>query len=195
MTGITPDHSADPGRHGGVSRIVVWGATGSGKTTLAAECARLLGLGHIELDAIHWLPDWVEKTTPEFRADVSAALTGHPGGWVCAGNYSKARDTILAEADIIVWLRPPLGVSFWRILKRGLRRAGHHESLWGTNYESIRKTFFSRDSLLIWSLFKGRHSGAKARRMRASVPPGIPLHELHTNRQVADFLAGLNEGS
>ena len=172
--------------------IVIWGPTGSGKTSLAAEIARRLGLVHIELDAIHWLPDWVEKPLDEFRADVIAALASHAGGWVCDGNYSKVRDIVLAEADMVVWLRPPLPVSFWRVLKRCVSRAVRRESLWETNYESFRKTFFSRDSLLVWSLVKGRHSGDRARRLRDSIPPGMPLHELRSHRQVEAFLVGLD---
>ena len=39
-------------------RIAVIGVTGSGKTTLAQNLAELLGLVHIELDAIHWGPNW-----------------------------------------------------------------------------------------------------------------------------------------
>ncbi|MEE8353946.1 MAG: hypothetical protein V3S10_05755, partial [Dehalococcoidales bacterium] len=83
-------------------------------------------------------------------------------------------------------------VSFWRILKRTFRRVLHRESLWGTNYESLRMSFFSRDSLLLYALTKGRHSGDKAQRMRDSIPPGMPLHELRSSRQVAAFLAGLS---
>lgn len=178
-------------RHDSVARIVIWGATGSGKTSLAAEIARRLGLAHVELDAINWLPGWVEKPTPEFRAEVAAALAAHAGGWVCDGNYRQVRDIVLAEADTVVWLRPPLRVSFWRILKRTFRRVLRRESLWGTNYESLRMSFFSRDSLLLYALTKGRHSGDKAQRMRDSIPPGMPLHELRSRRQVAAFLVEL----
>ena len=173
-------------------RIAVYGPTGSGKTSLAAEVARRLGLAHVELDAIFWLPDWEEKPVVEFRADVAATLAGHTGGWVCDGNYSRVRDIVLAEADMVVWLHLPLRVSFWRLLKRTVRRGLRRESLWGTNYESLRLSFFSRDSLLLYALTKGRHSGDKARRLRDSIPPGLPLHELRSSRQVAAFLADLD---
>ena len=92
-------------------RIVVYGQTGSGKSTVAARIARCLGVPHIELDAIHWLPGWAEKPLEEFRADVVAALNGCADGWVCDGNYSKVRDLVLAQADSVVWLRLPLRVT------------------------------------------------------------------------------------
>ncbi len=173
-------------------RIAVLGPTGSGKTSFSAEVARRLGLVHVELDAIFWLPDWVEKPPAEFRADVAAALASHPEGWVCDGNYAKVRDIVLAEADIVVWLRLPLRVTFWRILKRTVGRSLRRQRLWGTNYESWRLSFFSRDSLLLYSLTKGRHSGDKAKRLRDSIPSRMPLHELRSPRQVAAFLAGLD---
>ena len=37
-------------------RIVVIGSSCSGKTTLAKQIAGELGIQHIELDAIHWMP-------------------------------------------------------------------------------------------------------------------------------------------
>ncbi len=176
-------------------RIAVLGPTGSGKTSFSAEFARRLGLAHIELDAIHWLPDWMEKPLAEFRADVAAALASHPEGWVCDGNYAKVRDLVVAEAEMVVWLRLPLRVTFWRVFRRTVGRGLRRQRLWGTNYESWRLSFFSRDSLLLYSLTKGRHSGEKARRLRDSIPPGMPFHELRSGRQVAAFLAALDGDS
>lgn len=60
---------------GDFRRIVVVGNTGSGKTTLAGQLATLLGVPHVELDALHWWePNWVPPPVEEFRARVAAAL-------------------------------------------------------------------------------------------------------------------------
>ena len=72
------------GRH-----IVVYGPTGSGKTTVAAHLARRIGVPHIELDAVFWLPQWNQKPVEEFRADVSTLLSECTDGWVFDGNYSR----------------------------------------------------------------------------------------------------------
>ena len=191
MAEIVPGIESKSARHRSVGRIVVYGPTGSGKTTFAAEIARRLGLAHVELDAVFWLPDWVKKPPAEFRADVAVTLASHTAGWVCDGNYSMVRDIVLAEAEMVVWLHLPLRVTFWRLLKRAVGRSLRRQSLWGTNFESLRLSFFSRGSLLLYSLSKGRHSGAGARRLRDSIPPSIPLHELRSRRQIEAFLAGL----
>ena len=48
-------------------RVAVVGNSGSGKTTLAREIAERLGCEHIELDAIHHLPDWQPRDRAEMR--------------------------------------------------------------------------------------------------------------------------------
>ncbi len=73
-------------------RISVVGNTGSGKTTLAAELADMLGCPHIELDALHWGPDWTPQPVDIFRDRVRQATAGER--WVVDGNYSRVRDII-----------------------------------------------------------------------------------------------------
>ena len=82
--------------------IVVVGATGCGKSTLAERLARHLGLDFIELDGLFWKPGWVESSKAEFRARVDAA-TRAPG-WVLAGNYGMCRDIVWPRAEAVIWL-------------------------------------------------------------------------------------------
>lgn len=131
-----------------MQRIVVVGTTGSGKTTLAHQIADKLGTTRIELDAIHWLPDWQETPADEFRAKVVDTISAN-AQWVLDGNYSKVRDLIWAQADTIVWLDYPFVVNLWRLIVRSVRRAITHEELWSGNRESWRK-LFSSDSIIVW---------------------------------------------
>ena len=57
---------------------------------------------HIELDALHWGPNWKEAPTDVFRERVRLALQGD--AWVIDGNYGKVRDIIWSRAEAIVWL-------------------------------------------------------------------------------------------
>ena len=57
-------------------RIVVVGTSGSGKTTLAREVARRLALPHVEIDALHWGPNWTEPPVELFRQRAVRAIGG-----------------------------------------------------------------------------------------------------------------------
>ncbi len=138
-------------------RVIVIGATGSGKTTLARQLSQQLKLPHTELDSLYWLPNWEPSPLPEFREKVTAVSAGSI--WVLDGNYSRVRDIVWAKADTLIWLDYPLWLVLRRSLKRGIRRIRSQEKLWDTNnQETWRNLFFKRDSLLVW-LFKthGRH--------------------------------------
>ena len=131
-------------------RIVVIGTSGSGKTTLARRLADKLGIPHVEVDALYWGPNWTESTAEELRARVETALAGEC--WVVDGNYSRVRQFIWDQADTIVWLDYPLPVIMNRLIRRTTRRIVSQEELWAGNRETFRKTFLSKDSILLWAL-------------------------------------------
>lgn len=133
------------------SRIVVLGATGSGKTTFAEEIGQRLGLPHIELDALHWNANWTPADKQEFQSRIIRALVGEQ--WVVDGNYSVARDLIWSRATTLVWLDYSFPRTFWRLARRTVRRIATRETLWSDNRESVRSAFFSSDSIFFW-LFK-----------------------------------------
>lgn len=133
-----------------MQRITVVGTTGSGKTMLAHHLAQRLGVPHIELDALHWGPNWSEAPREVFRERVAAALAGD--AWVVDGNYGKVRDIVWSRAETIVWLDFPLSLILWRLLVRTVRRVFTREELWSGNRERIRTAFFSRESLFVWAL-------------------------------------------
>ena len=136
-----------------MSRIVIKGTSGVGKSTLGAELARRLGVTFIELDALHHGPNWSEPTAEEFTARVRAALDAAPDGWVIDGNYdSKLGETVLGVADTIVWLDFPLWVTFPRLWRRTIYRLRNNVELWNGNREAWRDHFASRQSLFIWSV-------------------------------------------
>lgn len=130
-------------------RISVVGTSGSGKTTLARQISQHLAIPHVELDALHWEPNWTEAPTEVFRKRVEQSLSGNR--WVVDGNYSKVRDVIWSRADTVVWLDYTLPVIMTRLLRRTWRRVVKQEKLWSGNQETWQQTF-SRDSILLWAL-------------------------------------------
>ena len=134
---------------GEAKRIAVIGTTGSGKTTLARQISKRLGIPHVELDALHWEPNWTEPPVEVFRKRVSQALCSD--AWVIDGNYSVARDIIWSRADSIVWLDYALPLILWRLVWRTVRRIITREELWNGNREHWQ-AIFGRDSLIAWAL-------------------------------------------
>lgn len=131
-------------------RVTVVGTTGSGKTTLARALAERLGVPHVELDALHWGPNWTAVPKEELRARVSAALAGD--GWVVDGNYRSVRDIVWARADTLVWLDYPLPLVMTRLARRTFGRAFRRERLWNDNRENLVTHFTRRDSLFLWAV-------------------------------------------
>jgi adenylate kinase family enzyme len=132
------------------SRVMVVGTSGSGKSTFSRRLSAKLGLKDIELDALFWGPDWTQTPQPEFRLKIERAMEDH-SGWVIHGNYSKVRDITWKKATTLVWLDYSRRVVFWRVFKRSVTRILTREPLWSGNTETFRKTFLSKDSILLWS--------------------------------------------
>ncbi len=134
-------------------KVVIYGPSGSGKSTLGAALADRLGLPWIELDPIfHARPNWNDLTTEEFRGRVVEELEAHPGGWIVDGNYSMVRDLILPHAETAIWLDLPFATIYRRLAMRTITRSFRGTELWNGNRESLRQTFTSRDSMLVWGL-------------------------------------------
>lgn len=57
-------------------RISVVGTTGSGKTMTARHISRCLKIPHMNLDALHWRPDWTPEPRQVSRARVADAVGG-----------------------------------------------------------------------------------------------------------------------
>jgi adenylate kinase family enzyme len=133
-----------------MNRVAVIGTSGSGKTTFARALAYKIGCHHIELDALHWEPNWVEAPTEVLKARVELATRSKC--WVADGNYSKVREIVWGRADTVVWLDFPFYIVLWRLTRRTLMRAFLRKELWSGNRENLRTQFFTRDSLFLWIL-------------------------------------------
>jgi adenylate kinase family enzyme len=140
-----------------VRRVAVMGGSCVGKTTVSRRLAALLGVPHIELDALHHDPRWQEAPADVLQARVRAALEESPDGWVVDGNYrSKLGTLVLERADTAVLLEPPFRLTFGRSLRRTIGRTITREELWNGNREQIR-FLFTRYWIPWWVLRTHRH--------------------------------------
>ncbi|MCI0799734.1 MAG: AAA family ATPase [Chloroflexi bacterium] len=165
-----------------LSGIVVIGSSCSGKTTLAKQIAGELGSQHIELDAIHWMPDWVRRPSEELRKLTAEAVA--QDRWVVDGNYLLVRDIVWVRATTVIWLDYSFPVVFFRALRRTLSRSLTGQELFSGNRESRAQAFFGKESVLQWVIttFHSRR-GEFQQIIRDDEFPGLKFVRLHSQRE------------
>jgi adenylate kinase family enzyme len=171
-------------------RIVVIGSSASGKTTLSARLGRALDIPHVELDAIHWGPNWTPAERDVFRHDIDGALSGEC--WVADGSYSVVRDIVWARADTLVWLDYPLSRVLWQLLRRTVGRVSRGDELWNGNRETWYGAFIAPDNLFRWTLSTHRRRQREYPRLFA-LPEYAHLRvvRLSSPHEMERWLAGI----
>ena len=130
-------------------RVLVAGASGAGKTTLARRIGAALDLPHTEIDGLHHGAGWVKR--PEFEADVDAFTARDR--WVTEWQYDSVRPLLAERADLLVWLDLPFPIVLARVVRRTVRRRVRREELWNGNYEAPLHTFFTDPEHVVrWSI-------------------------------------------
>jgi adenylate kinase family enzyme len=171
-------------------RVIVIGTSCCGKTTFSQRLAEVLEYPHVELDALYWRSNWVAKPADEFRRLVENAIS--PDCWIVDGNYGLIRNVLWPKATAVIWLNYNFSTVFLRALRRTLRRTILAEELYSRNRESLRRAFFSRDSILWWviSTFKRRQRGYREM-LETNQFPGLEWIELRRPGAAERFLQTL----
>ena len=175
-----------------LDRVIVVGAAGSGKTTLARELARILTQPHVEMDGLFWLPNWQVRPRDQFGSMVEAATAGDL--WVVDGNYGNIRETTSywTRATAVIWLNYRLLTSFRRALLRSLRCSIVGEPRFAGSRESLSRAFLSRNSILLWILTSHAERARQFSSLRAAGKyPQLEWIEFRKPRQAEDFLNAL----
>ncbi len=186
--------TADPNSSSSGRRLAIVGASGTGKTTLARELHRRLGVTHLELDAMFHQPGWTELEDDEFRRRVGAFIDEHES-WVIDGNYRRVQNTIFRRADTVVWLDLDRRTYMPSLVKRTLGRAITREELWNGNRERLADVISTDPgrSIIAWSWSKQREYRAKYERKQHD-PRWAHLTwiRLRTRLEVAEWLAAVD---
>jgi adenylate kinase family enzyme len=171
-------------------RILVYGVTGSGKTTLAGRIAERTGLPWHALDDLTWEPGWVAVPPEEQRRRVETVCAGEQ--WILDTAYSQWMDVPLARVELIVGLDYPRWLSLGRLIRRSLLRTVDRRVICNGNTESLRQ-LFSRDSIVVWHF---RSFTRKRTRIRAWAADrsGPAVVRLTSPRATRDWLTRLPPG-
>lgn len=102
-----------------MNRIALIGSGGAGKSTLAMDLGKKLGIEVWHLDAILWKPNWV-LTPREEQKRIQSQLV-EKKSWIIDGNYQSTLEIRLEAADTIIFLDMPRALCLYRVLKRRLR--------------------------------------------------------------------------
>ncbi|WP_239162645.1 AAA family ATPase [Paractinoplanes rishiriensis] len=142
------------------SRVLVYGVTGSGKTTLARQLGERLGVPWHPADDLAWEPGWVLVPNEVQRRRVAAICAGER--WILDNAYGSWTDIPLRRADLVIGLDYPRWLSLGRLLRRCAHNLVRRTPVCNGNVETWRQTF-SPDSIVVWHFksFKRRR-----RRMR-----------------------------
>ena len=170
-----------------LQRIMIVGQPGSGKSTLAREIGRRSGLPVFHMDHIHWQSGWVERPLPEKIAMARAVEAQER--WVFEGGLSSTYASRAARADLIVWLDVPVGLRFWRAMRRSLFGLGRTRP----DLPEGCPERLGPETLPFWRyIWETRHSGrARIARVVDQAPAGVPVVRLSSLREVRTFLQDL----
>ena len=97
------------------------GIPSAGKTTLAAALSERLGSPYHSLDGLAFVDEQWTLRSPGERDAMLVVILEEPS-FVTEGGFLGWTDPLLAEADLIVWLDPPL----WTLVLRHVRRFARH---------------------------------------------------------------------
>jgi adenylate kinase family enzyme len=104
-----------------VKRIVVTGPAGAGKSRLAGELGRQLGIRVLHLDTLFWKPGWVPTPIDEWEALQRRELAGD--AWIADAQYDDMLPEWFEAADTVVFVDASPLRCFWHVSRRRFDRS------------------------------------------------------------------------
>ena len=172
---------------GDARRILIYGVTGAGKTTLAARLATATGIEWHSVDDLTWEPGWVQVPVGEQRRRIER-ICEQPE-WILDTAYGRWVDLPLGHAQLIIALDYPRWFSLQRLVRRTVTRLFDRRTICNGNRESWRM-LFSREAIIAWHFRSFNHKRQRIRRW-ANDPAAPPMLRFTYSRQTERWLRDL----
>ncbi|MBO1754603.1 AAA family ATPase [Allobranchiibius sp. CTAmp26] len=176
---------------GEARRILIYGVTGSGKTTLARKLGEATGIEWHSVDDLTWEPGWIPVAEEEQRRRIER-ICKQPE-WILDTAYRRWRDVPLTRAHLVVALDYPRWFSLQRLVRRCIARLVDQREICNGNRESL-SGLFGRESIIAWHFRSFARKRARIRDLAAD-RDGPPVIRLTTARQTRAWLDDLRRQS
>ncbi len=151
------------------SRVLLYGVTGSGKSTAARRVAEVSGLPLVEADEVCWEPGWLQVPSEEQRRRLTEICAGER--WVLDTAYGVWTDVALARAELVMALDYPRWVSLARLVRRTASRVVLRTEVCNGNRETLWRAL-DDDSIIRWH-FRS-FASKRARILAWEADPAMP---------------------
>ena len=146
-------------------RIHIFGASGSGTTSIAKAVSEALGYAHFDSDNYFWYPTEVpftEARPVEERLQLMHRDITMQGKWLLSGSLDGWGDPLIPLFELVVFVYVPQEIRIERLIKREHERYGSEVFPGGNRYEAT-------NVFIEWA--KGYDSGLLTGR-------SLPRHEM-----------------
>jgi adenylate kinase family enzyme len=162
-----------------MSRVVVLGCAGSGKTTFARRLGQRTGAPVICLDAI-WQPNWGEDDVSTFRRLMKEAHADDT--WISDGNFAQVSfDIRMPRATLVIWFDHSKLFCAWHAITRVFHPGEEH-----------RIAGVAKVLRFIWNFDRINRPLIEAQRIAHG--PDVAVVRLTNDREIDVFLSSFDQG-
>jgi len=169
-------------------RILVYGVTGAGKSSLAARVSAITGIPWHSVDDLTFKPgNWESTPVEEQRAVFGRVCEGDR--WILDSAYGTWLDIPLARVETVLGLDYPRQVSLLRLMRRTVLRSIRGDMVCNGNRETLRGAF-SRQSIIAWHFKSFDRKRARIRKW-SSEPQDFDTIRFRSPRETDQWVAEL----
>lgn len=168
-----------------MDRIMIIGFSGCGKSTFARRLGKIICIEPTYMDALHWLPNWVESTRERKRELLAPIL--ERDRWIVEGTYRAILyEERIKKADAIIFLDYNRFLCFYRVIKRRIMYNGKTRPDMGEGCKERLNPEFLR--WVVWDCRKKRKKFYNELEQIRNADQNKKIYIFRRTRQSEEFL-------